>query len=116
MARHREGPGPLLTAGAVSLSPRGEQRRPSPEGSAPGRDGAVVRGIRLDELVTVQDVARRLPAIAELRDFCRSLPMLDAILTPDRESRYYSFDATWAEGEEMASMRDGSGDEYSIVF
>ncbi|MER5598310.1 hypothetical protein [Streptomyces sp. NPDC002265] len=66
--------------------------------------------------MTVYDVARRLPAVGDLRDLCRSLAMLDAILSPDWESRYYSFDATWADGEEMASMRDGSGDEYSIVF
>ncbi|MBT2408834.1 hypothetical protein J7I97_33485 [Streptomyces sp. ISL-87] len=67
-------------------------------------------------LVTVYDVARQLPAIADLRDLCRSLAMLDAILSPDWESRYYSFNAGWAGGEEMASMRNGSGDEYSIVF
>ncbi|MER6115866.1 hypothetical protein [Streptomyces sp. NPDC001743] len=42
--------------------------------------------------------------------------MLDAILSPDWESRSYSFNAGWADGEEMASMRNGSGDEYSIVF
>jgi hypothetical protein len=70
----------------------------------------------LDEHVTVYDVTRRLPAIADLRDLCRSLAMLDAILSPDWESRYYSFNASWADGEEMASMRNGSGDEYSIVF
>ncbi|MFF0087648.1 hypothetical protein ACFYR1_49705 [Streptomyces canus] len=67
-------------------------------------------------LVTVYDVARQLPAIADLRDLCRSLAMLDAILSPDWESRYYSFNAGWADGQEMASMRNGSGDEYSIVF
>ncbi|WP_454314857.1 hypothetical protein [Streptomyces phaeoluteigriseus] len=66
--------------------------------------------------MTVHDVAPRLPAIADLWDLCRSLAMLDAILSPDWESRYYSFNANWAEGEEMASMRNGSGDEYSIVF
>ncbi|GAA1250979.1 hypothetical protein GCM10009665_47090 [Kitasatospora nipponensis] len=66
--------------------------------------------------MTVYDVARRLPSIAELRNLCRSLAVLDAILSPDWEDRYHSFDASWAEGEEMASMRDGSGDEYSIVF
>ncbi|MFD7877685.1 hypothetical protein ACFV5G_26900 [Streptomyces sp. NPDC059766] len=66
--------------------------------------------------MTVYDVARRLPAVADLRDLCRSLAMLDAILSPDWESRYYSFGTAWADGEETASMRDGSGDEYSIVF
>ncbi|MEU0338398.1 hypothetical protein ABZ092_05245 [Streptomyces bobili] len=42
--------------------------------------------------------------------------MLDAILSPEWECRYYSFNTAWAEAEEMASMRNGSGDEYSIVF
>ncbi|MFD9374185.1 hypothetical protein ACFWBH_01375 [Streptomyces sp. NPDC059999] len=66
--------------------------------------------------VTVYDVARQFPSIADLRHLCRSLAMLDAILSPDREGRYYSFNAGWADGEEMASMRNGSGDEYSIMF
>ncbi|WP_431676707.1 hypothetical protein [Kitasatospora sp. KL5] len=66
--------------------------------------------------MTVHDVARLLPSVADLRGLCRSLAMLDAILSPDWEGRYYSFDAGWADGEEMASMRNGSGDEYSVVF
>lgn len=70
----------------------------------------------MDEPVTVYDVARQFPTIADLRDLSRSLAMLDAILSPDWESRYYSFNTGWAAGEEMASMRNGSGDEYSIVF
>ncbi|MFD9672648.1 hypothetical protein ACFWAO_12185 [Streptomyces sp. NPDC059981] len=44
------------------------------------------------------------------------LEWLTTPLSPDWESRYYSFNAGWADGEEMASMRNGSGDEYSIVF
>ncbi|MFJ6619770.1 hypothetical protein ACIQOW_19610 [Kitasatospora sp. NPDC091335] len=75
-----------------------------------------VRGIRLYEYVTVYDIAHRLPSIADLRNLCRSLAMLDAILSPDWEDRYHSFNAAWADGEEMASMRNGTGDEYSIVF
>ncbi|MBV2354096.1 hypothetical protein KUM39_06915 [Streptomyces sp. J2-1] len=66
--------------------------------------------------MTVYDVARQLPSIADLRDKCRSLAMLDAILSPDWEGRYYSFNAVRADGEQMASMHNGSGDEYSIVF
>ncbi|WP_199848345.1 hypothetical protein [Streptomyces sp. Ag109_G2-6] len=72
--------------------------------------------MRLDEHVTVYDVARQFPSIADLRNLCRSLAMLDAILSPDWEGRYYSFNAGWADDEEMASMRNGSGNEYSIVF
>ena len=30
--------------------------------------------------------------------------------------RYFSFDANWGEGETLASMRDGSGDSYFILF
>jgi hypothetical protein len=70
----------------------------------------------LDVPVTVHDVARALPNIAMLRDRCRVLAMLDAILSPEWESRYYSFDSRWAPGEEMASMRNGQGDAWSIVF
>jgi hypothetical protein len=84
--------------------------------SSIGSGSADVGGIRLDEPVTVHDVARRLPPIADLRNLCRSLAMLDAILSPDRESRYHFFDTAWGEGAEMAAMGNGSGDEYSIVF
>ncbi|MEH0630855.1 hypothetical protein [Streptomyces stelliscabiei] len=61
-------------------------------------------------------MARRFPSLADLHRLCRSPAMLDAILSPDRDGRYHSFDAGWAEGDETASMHDGSGDEYSIVF
>ncbi|MEV4944342.1 hypothetical protein [Streptomyces sp. NPDC053755] len=66
--------------------------------------------------MTVHDVARRLPEPAALRDHCRALAMLDAVLSPEWEDRYHSFDAHWSPTEEMASMRDGQGDEYSLVM
>ncbi|MDX3072375.1 hypothetical protein [Streptomyces sp. MI02-7b] len=66
--------------------------------------------------MTVHDTARRLPGIPVLRDHCRALAMLDAILSPEWADRYYSFDSRWSGTEEMASMRNGSGDEYAIVF
>lgn len=67
-------------------------------------------------LMTAFDVARLLPDIPMLRDLCRSMAVLEAIMSPEWSSRYHSFDAGWSTGEEMASMRNGSGDEYSIVF
>ncbi|WP_406399893.1 hypothetical protein OH805_12650 [Streptomyces sp. NBC_00879] len=70
----------------------------------------------LDEGVSVLDVARQLPVVPVLRDLCRSIAMLEAILSPEWEHRFYSFDAHWSATEEMASMRNGSGDEYAIVF
>ncbi|ACZ83281.1 hypothetical protein [Streptosporangium roseum] len=66
--------------------------------------------------MTAQDVARLLPGVPMLRDLCRSMAVLEAILSPEWESRYHSFDAAWSPREEMASMRNGSGDEYSVVF
>jgi hypothetical protein len=57
-----------------------------------------------------------LPEIPRLRRLTKSLAMLDAILSPEWEMRYYSFNATWGDGEQMASMRDGSGDEWFLLF
>ncbi|MFE2722331.1 hypothetical protein [Kitasatospora sp. NPDC059327] len=59
----------------------------------------------------------RLPAITDLRDRCRAFAVLDAALSPDdRDGRYYSFDAHWAPGEQLASMRDGCGNDWFLVF
>jgi hypothetical protein len=66
--------------------------------------------------MTVQDAARRLPDIPVVRNRSRSLAMLDAILSPQWEYRYYSFVAAWGPAQELASMRNGSGDDYAIVF
>ncbi|MEV8586733.1 hypothetical protein AB0424_07275 [Streptomyces sp. NPDC051180] len=66
--------------------------------------------------MTVYDVARALPGIEELRDHSRGLAMLEAVLCPEWESRFYSFDAHWSEHEQLASMKDGSGAEYTIVL
>jgi hypothetical protein len=59
---------------------------------------------------------RQLPEISVVRDRCRSMAVLDAVLSPEWEYRYFSFDSRWLPAKEMASMRDGSGSEYSIVF
>ncbi|MFB8172315.1 hypothetical protein ACFC60_30650 [Kitasatospora purpeofusca] len=58
----------------------------------------------------------RLPDPAALRDRCRGLAMLEAILSPDWGGRYYSFDSAWGDGQQMASMRDGQGDDWFMVF
>lgn len=57
-----------------------------------------------------------IPDVESLTKLCQSLAMLDAIMSPEWEYRYYSFNSKWSEGEMMASMRNGSGDEYFILF
>jgi hypothetical protein len=53
---------------------------------------------------------------SELRRRSISLAVLDEILSPEWEYRYYSFDQAWAGQELMASMRNGCGDDYYIGF
>ena len=57
-----------------------------------------------------------LPPIDRLISRCRALAALDLILSPDWQTRFYSFDSRWSQDELMASMRDGCGDEWWIVF
>ncbi len=45
-----------------------------------------------------------------------ALAALDAVLSPEWQYRYFSFDPAWSTDARMASMRNGSGDEYFIVF
>ncbi len=42
--------------------------------------------------------------------------MVEAVVSPEWEDRYYSFNGSWSPGEEMASMRNGSGDDWFILF
>ena len=60
--------------------------------------------------------ASTLPDIDELRRRCQALAVLDAILCPEWEYRYFSFNADWSEHEMLASMRNGEGDDFQILF
>lgn len=57
-----------------------------------------------------------LPDIPVLKRLVQSLAMLDAILSPEWEYRYYSFNQAWSDGEAMGSMRNGSGDHWFAIF
>src|SRR6185295_5374239 len=57
-----------------------------------------------------------LPDVDRLRAILQSMALLDAILSPEWESRYYSFDAHWSEDGQMGSMRNGEGDEFFCHF
>jgi len=65
--------------------------------------------------ISTRDLAG-LPDVTRLRRLLQSMAMLDAILEPEWEYRYYSFNAHWGEGEMMGSMRDGAGDEFFALF
>lgn len=58
----------------------------------------------------------KLPSPVELERICKGLATLDAILCEDWGSRYYSFDVAWGGDHRMASMRNGCGDEWFILF
>ena len=75
-----------------------------------------VGAVRLYGPVTVYGVIARLPQPEAVRARSKAMAMLDAVLSPEWESRYYSYDTKWGPSEELASMRDGSGDDYAIVF
>jgi hypothetical protein len=70
----------------------------------------------LEVEMSVQELAGRFPDVPVVRDRSIALATLDAILSAEWASRWYSFDTTWGEREQLGSMRNGSGDEYSIVF
>ena len=55
-----------------------------------------------------------LPPKEILKERLQSLAMLDAILMPEWEERYFSFNNSWDTNESMASMRDGEGNGYFI--
>jgi hypothetical protein len=57
-----------------------------------------------------------LPDIESLRCRSQSLAMLEAILCPKTDLRYYAFNSKWGDGEMMASMDNGGGDDYFILF
>jgi hypothetical protein len=64
----------------------------------------------------VTSLAARLPDVTTVRQWSQALAALDAILSPEWKYRYFSFAADWAPDAALASMRNGSGDDYSIVF
>ncbi len=62
---------------------------------------------------------RDLSELPDIHGFVRltsGLAMLDAILSPDWEYRYYSFNSHWGTDEKMASMRNGSGDHWFALI
>ncbi|WP_037287906.1 hypothetical protein [Saccharibacillus sacchari] len=63
-----------------------------------------------------QNLIGLLPELEPCRNLFRAAAMLDAILSPEWEYRYYSYNSAWDAAEEMASMRDGEGSHYFALF
>jgi hypothetical protein len=57
-----------------------------------------------------------LPDVDALKRLMQSMAMLDAILSPEWQYRYYSFNSKWSKGEEMGSMRNACGDHLFALF
>lgn len=57
-----------------------------------------------------------LPDVDRLRRLLQSLAVLDAIMSPEWQYRYYSFNSKWSRGEQMGSMRNGCGDDFFALF
>lgn len=57
-----------------------------------------------------------LPNSSELQKICKSISTLEAILCPEWEYRYYSYQKDWSDTEEFCEMRDGTGNKMLIIF
>lgn len=66
-------------------------------------------------MLSTRDLSE-LPDPPRLERLMQSLAMLDAILSPEWDYRYHSFNAQWGDGERMGSIRNGSGDELFALF
>lgn len=64
--------------------------------------------------VTVHEILPALPDIPTLRDRCRALAVLEAVL--NASDPYFTYATAWSGAQEAALMDNGSGDDYAIVF
>ena len=66
-------------------------------------------------MISTRDLSA-LPDVDALKRLMQSMAMLDAVLSPEWQFRYYSFSSKWAKGEQLGSMRNGCGDELFALF
>lgn len=72
--------------------------------------------LKLTQMVN-KSILAVLPVPDLLRRKAQSLALLDAIMSSDWQYRYYSFNSKWGDDDEMmASMTDGCGDNFFILF
>jgi len=68
-----------------------------------------------DNMISTLDLSK-IPDYKSLRKISKAISVLDAIICPEWEYRYYSYDKNWADGEEFLGMRNGEGDQMLILF
>jgi len=56
------------------------------------------------------------PDIATLQQRCKSISAIEAIICPEWQWRYYSYNNAWSDTEEFCEMRNGQGDKMLILF
>ncbi len=66
-------------------------------------------------LISTQNL-KNLPSPIDLQKLCKSISALEAIISPDWEYRYFSYQNDWSETEELCKMRTGQGDQLLILF
>lgn len=66
--------------------------------------------------MSATELLERLPRVERLREICQAVAMFEAVIMPDWQYRYFSFNCKWAPGQSMASMRNGSGSDHHGVF
>jgi hypothetical protein len=66
-------------------------------------------------MVTAKTLAL-LPDVEFLCRLTQALAMLEAILCPRLDLRYYAFNSKWGDRQMMASMNNGGSDESFILF
>jgi len=57
-----------------------------------------------------------IPPPIKLKEICKSISALEAIICPEWEFRYYSYQKDWNKNEELCEMRNGHGDQMLILF
>jgi len=57
-----------------------------------------------------------LPIPNQLRQICKSISALEAIISPEWEYRYYSYQNDWNDIDEFCGMRNGQGDQMLLLF
>ncbi|MDP1798183.1 MAG: hypothetical protein Q8K78_11900 [Planctomycetaceae bacterium] len=58
----------------------------------------------------------RLPDVEEFRRAFQAMAMLDSILSPDWDFRYCLFNSSWANGEQLGTIRNERGDGVIAHF